>query len=140
MYILLVCTLFLTELGQANTMNTTAIKQFIKSYVVKKLNKDSGSKILDFKTYYGGPCRPKVYKHFIREPGCAPKRIKTKLCAGKCNSVFIPFFELSFCFRCQPKTINERKVRLKCYNEKLKKDMTYMKMIKDVKTCSCASC
>lgn len=140
MYILLVCTLFLTELSQANTMNITAIKQFLKVYVEKEINKDSGFRKIDVRTYYGGPCRPKEYKHFIREPGCAPKKIKTKLCAGKCNSVFIPSFEVSFCFRCQPKIVTERKVRLKCYNKKYKKNMTYIKMIKDVKTCSCGRC
>ena len=118
-------------------INMKALQKHLLEYIKGEINKDKGTAIIGFKKFAEGECQPKPYKYYIKEKGCKPKLVKANLCAGKCNSLFVPNSKFTFCLRCQPITVVERQVRLKCnfYN----RNITFIKTVKTVKSCACTS-
>ena len=129
--------------GQGNDISEEkkrAIMNFIKTFIKDKIKEDEGTKLIDVRKLYGGKCRTKPYNYNITEPGCEPKTVETNVCAGKCNSLFIPNINFSLCLSCKPSSYTKRTVLLDCFSKTDNKRIRTFKVITEVETCNCNSC
>ena len=136
-------TIFSSGFGQTNDTSKekkTAIINFIKKFIKDKIEEDKGTELVGIRKLYGGKCRIKLFNYTITEPGCEPKTVETNVCAGKCNSLFIPNINFSLCYSCKPSSFTKRTVLLDCFSKTDNKKIRSTKVITEVETCNCNSC
>lgn len=87
-------------------------------------------KTIHKRTTQAGQCRTVKYEHTIEIPGCIPKRVKMRMCAGACDSRITG--QRTECSRCYPESMKEATAILECKNGERKK-VKYLRL----RNCKC---
>ena len=110
---------------------------FLKSLIDKRCKAPKLENGISIKVEKG-QCYSKLKWHKINIKGCKPRKIMSRDCIGRCNSVWIPGPEIGKlgCVGCFPSEYEQSPVTFDCPKRKSKK---LTRMVVLAKSCKCQS-